>query len=245
MKLPFDGYTRRRLYLVRHGQAGALKSEDGVYGDNISLTPRGIDEARAMRELLMPVEFGAAYSSDVRRARETAAIILEARKIEAVSSPAYTEMRGDIHKVLAADVPETQKLASFAYLVWGARDPSTRFFGGDKFSEYLAAAGRTLHQLVVSSRADRLLIVSHSGFQRAALSWALDAAPIGMASFEQDSCCLNILDIDIDERNSVVRKHVRLANFTPLDVIKQDAILTDGEMLAVRLRARVDSDREH
>ena len=239
MNLPFDGHTRRRLYLVRHGQAGATRPEDGVYGDNIGLTPRGIDEARAMRDLLRPVKFDEAYSSDVRRARETAAIILESRDLDAVASVAYTEMRGDIHAALAADLPDGEKLASFAYLLWTARDPAADFFGGDVFAEYLAATGRSLDRLVRTSSAERILIVSHSGFQRAALSWALDAAPIAMAAFEQDSCCLNILDIDVDAGGSSVRKHVRLANFTPLDAIKQQAFLTDGETLAVRLHAHL------
>jgi broad specificity phosphatase PhoE len=180
MKLPFDSHTRRRLYLVRHGQAAASKAEHGVYGDEIDLTPRGIEEARAMRKLLAEVRFDVAYCSDVRRARSTAAIILENRGLTATSSVAFTELRGDISAALAADIPVSQKLASFAYLMWGARDPESRFCGGDLFTEYLAAVGRTLSDLVRSSPADRILIVSHSGFQRAALSWALDASPIGI-----------------------------------------------------------------
>jgi hypothetical protein len=216
MNLPFDGHTRRRLYLVRHGQAAATRSEDGLYGDDISLTARGIVEARAMRDLLKTVRFDEAYSSDVRRARETAAIILEPHAVTAVSSVAYTEMRGDIQTALSADIPDSEKLASFAYLLWSARDPSADFFGGEVFAGYLAAATRNLDQL--------------------------DAAPIAMAAFEQDSCCLNILDIDVDATGSCVRKHVRLANFTPLDATKQDAFLTDGETLAVRLHAHLKQD---
>jgi len=242
MNLPFDGHTRRRLYLVRHGQAAATRSEDGLYGDDISLTARGIVEARAMRDLLKTVRFDEAYSSDVRRACETAVIILEPHAVTAVSSVAYTEMRGDIQTALSADIPDSEKLASFAYLLWSARDPSADFFGGEVFAGYLAAATRTLDQLVRTTRAERILIVSHSGFQRAALSWALDVAPIAMAAFEQDSCCLNILDIDVDATGSCVRKHVRLANFTPLDATKQDAFLTDGETLAVRLHAHLKQD---
>jgi probable phosphoglycerate mutase len=239
MKLPFDGLTRRRLYLVRHGQAAATRAEEGVYGDGISLTPRGFDEARAMRDLLKDVPFDAAWCSDLRRARETATIILESRRIELRESAAYTEIRGDLDTAMAADQPLHEKLATFAYLLWTARDPDTRFYGGDAVGEFHSAAGRTLTELVRTSPGDRVLVVSHSGFLRAALSWVLDVAPIGMAAFEQDSCCLNILDIDVDESGSVVRKHVRLANYTPLDVSKEGAILTDGEALALRLHDRL------
>jgi probable phosphoglycerate mutase len=161
--------------------------------------------------------------------------------MQATASVEYTEIRGDIHAGLAAtDVPPRRKLATFAYLLWGARSPDASFFGGDVFADYLAAASGALERLVRTSRAERILIVSHSGFQRAALSWALDAPAVGMAAFEQDSCCLNILDIDVDEAGKIVRKHVRLANLTPLDVVKESAFLTDGETLAVRLHALVD-----
>jgi probable phosphoglycerate mutase len=214
MLLPFDGAKRRRLYMVRHGQAAATQAGHGVYGDSISLTARGIEEAQAMREHLRHVKFDAAFVSDIRRSQETAAIILDAHGVTAESSVAFTELRGDVQSALAADSPLQQKLASFAYLMWDANDPATRFLGGD---------------------ADTILIVSHSGFQRAALCWALNAAPVGMAAFEQDSCCLNVLDIDVAAGGRIVRKHVRMSNFTPLDLVKKDNILTDGEHMALRL----------
>jgi broad specificity phosphatase PhoE len=235
MLLPFDGHKRRRIYLVRHGQAAATQKGQSVYADNISLTTRGIEEARAMREHLKAVKFDAAFSSDIRRSQETAAIILEAHGLAAESSVAFTELRGDVQSALAADIPLEQKLASFAYLMWDAHDPALRFLGGDVIGDYLIATGQTLSKVVRETQADTILIVSHSGFQRAALCWALNAAPIGMAAFEQDSCCLNVLDIDVAADGRIVRKHVRLSNFTPLDLVKQEAILTDGEQMAMRL----------
>jgi broad specificity phosphatase PhoE len=235
MLLPFDGHKRRRLYMVRHGQAAATQAGHGVYGDSISLTARGIEEAQAMCEHLRHVKFDAAFVSDIRRSQETAAIILDAHGVTAESSVAFTELRGDVQSALVADSPLEQKLASFAYLMWDAHDPAMRFLGGDVIADYLAATSETLTKVVRESHADTVLIVSHSGFQRAALCWALDAAPVGMAAFEQDSCCLNVLDIDVAADGRIVRKHVRLSNFTPLDLVKNDNILTDGEQMAVRL----------
>ena len=236
MKLPFDGHSRCRLYLVRHGQAAA-RSGGGLYEDDIRLTPRGIEEARAMRDFLAASPIDVAYSSDMQRARETAAIVLSARSLEAAPSPSFTEIRGDLHAALAADIPLMQKLASFAYMMWNARDPKWRFLGGDSPAEYLAAAGQTLTRVVRDHAGRRVLIVSHSGFQRAALCWTLDCPPVGMAAFEQDSCCLNVLDIDVDAAGAIVRKHLRLANFTPWDASKENSLLTDGEQLAERLHS--------
>ena len=86
-----------------------------------------------------------------------------------------------------------------------------------------------------------MLVVSHSGFQRAALCWALESVPLGLARLEQDTCCLNILDIDVRGDGTLARCHVRLANYTPLDPVKLDNRLTDGERMAVRLAERAAS----
>lgn len=235
MQLPFDGHKRRRLYLVRHGEAAATSRQDGLYGDTISLTENGRNQATAMRDHLSSIEFDEAYSSNLNRARETAAIILESRDLDMKPSSRFAEMDGDLASVLGADLPPAEKQALFAYALWKAGEENARFFGGDLFEDYMQSAGRTLASLVKESEASSILVVSHSGFQRAALCWALDAAPLGLAAFEQDSCCLNILDIDVDAHGAIVRKHVRLANFTPLDPVKNDYRLTDGERLAVRL----------
>src|SRR5450755_4364328 len=120
MQLPFDDHQRCRLYFVRHGQAAATESSDGVYGDNISLTTRGLDQARAMRDHLSAVRFDAAFSSDIRRAQETAAIVLEPHGVAARASAAFTELRGDIDAALSVQMPLQEKLASFAYSMWNA-----------------------------------------------------------------------------------------------------------------------------
>jgi len=46
-----------------------------------------------MRDLLKNVSFDAAWCSDLRRARETATIILESRRIELRESAAYSAPR--------------------------------------------------------------------------------------------------------------------------------------------------------
>ena len=234
MRLPFDQHVRRRLYLVRHGESAARQDSDGLYGDQIVLTARGEEEAKAMAETLGQVRFDEVYSSDIYRARQTAEIVVGARNLTIEPSARFTEMRGDIATVLRSDRPALERQISFAYAMWSANEEGSAFFGGDTYAAYLARTAQTLTDFVRESTASNILIVSHSGFQRAALCWVLDALPVGLAKFEQDTCCLNILDIDIDAAGNIVRKHVRLANYTPLDPVKDQSRLTDGERLAHR-----------
>lgn len=234
MLLPFDGHMRRRLYLVRHGESAARQESDGLYGDEIVLTDRGEAEAAAMATALAEVPIGIAYCSTIWRTQQTAGIILAGRGIAAEPSDRFTEMRGDIATVLLSDLPAAERQHIFAYAMWGASDPDAAFFGGDVYRHYVDRVGATLTDLVRSTDASDILIVSHSGFQRAALCWVLDALPAGLPRFEQDTCCLNILDIDVDTAGTIARKHVRLANYTPIDPVKAALRLTDGERLAQR-----------
>jgi len=239
MKLPFDGHFRRRLYLVRHGQAAASQAGHGVYGDAISLTEAGAREAQVMCDALAGVTLDEAWCSDINRAQETARIILAPHRIEATASEQFTEMRGDIAAALSQDLPKEQKLGRFAYSLW-QEESGARFFGGDDLREYMDRVAKTLESLVRETRASNVLIVSHSGFQRAALCWVLDAIPLSLAKLEQDSCCLNILDVDVSEHGDILRKHVRLANYTPTDPVKIANRLTDGERLAMRLLEQLE-----
>lgn len=235
MDLPFDAFRRTRIYLVRHGEASSSAGKGDVYGDSIALTPRGVEEAKAMGAFLANVHFDAAYCSTIDRARETAGFVLHGRDITPIYSDRFKEIQGDFAGLLARELPPQQLKAAFAYNVWEAGQPDARFFTGERFVDFIGKVGETMLELVRPQDAGVKLIVAHSGFLRAALTWALDAGPVAMAAFEQDSCALNILDIDVDAHGAVARKHVRLANFTPMDPQKAGMRLTNGEEMASRL----------
>jgi len=55
-----------------------------------------------------------------------------------------------------------------------------------------------------------------------------------LATFEQDNACLNVIDIDCDAKTGeIVRRYVRVVNFTPYDPAKRDIHLTTLEKSAV------------
>jgi len=239
MELPFDKHLRTRLYLVRHGQASSSAGKGDVYGDAIALTALGTREAQAMGAFLADVPFDIAYCSPIARARETAGHILEGRDIEPIHENRFKEIQGDFAGILGQDLGEEQLQAAFAYNIWEAGAKDARFFDGELFADYIARVAAAMTDLVRPEQAGIKLVVAHSGFLRAALTWALDAGPLAMAAFEQDSCALNILDVDTSPDGRIVRKHVRLANFTPLDPTKANLRLTNGEEMASRLLAHV------
>lgn len=238
MQLPYDGYTRRRIYLVRHGHALGDGENSARYSSDLCLTPRGVREAEAMREFLRAVPFDEAWSSDITRSHETARIILQAHALDLRTSPAYREIAVDLSTaVRGAHGDLNEHLQKFAYELWRADEAGARLFGtGDYFAEYFERVRVAMDELALGATGNTLLLVAHSGFNRAALCWASGAGLAGFGAFEQDPCCLNLLDIDLDPiERRIVRKHVRLANFTPLDPDKRDLLLTDSEVSAQKV----------
>ena len=71
------------LFLIRHGDAIPGPDEiipSGIY-DDLPLSQKGREQARAIAERLKPLHFDAAYSSPLRRCQETAAPLVEQQKL--------------------------------------------------------------------------------------------------------------------------------------------------------------------
>ena len=96
-----------RLILVRHGvtewnQAGRYQGHQDT-----PLSDAGREQARRVAERLGAEEITAAYTSDMRRAQETASIILNDRPLELQTTPALREMAfGAWEGLTARDVAE-------------------------------------------------------------------------------------------------------------------------------------------
>ena len=66
-----------QLYIARHGET-VWNREGRIQGHtDVGLSGRGLEQARLLAERLKPVRFDAAYASDLSRASDTAAAILE------------------------------------------------------------------------------------------------------------------------------------------------------------------------
>ena len=79
------------LYIVRHGVT-SWNQEGRIQGHtDIDLAPEGEAQAQELSKSLQGVSFGAAYASDLSRARRTADIIAAERNLEVVTSPLLRE----------------------------------------------------------------------------------------------------------------------------------------------------------
>jgi len=77
------------------------------------------------------------------------------------------------------------------------------------------------------------LVVAHGGVNRVLLAHALGGELALLSAFEQDPCCLNILDVD-----DAGRCLVRLVNHTPYATVKLGLELTTMERLYMEYKGR-------
>ncbi|MGH8517239.1 MAG: histidine phosphatase family protein [Panacagrimonas sp.] len=239
MQLPYDeGHTRRRIYLVRHGHAMGEGEKSARYTTDVTLTAQGILEAESTREYLREIPFDEAWSSDITRAQETARMILQPHRLELQTSPVYREIAVDLSTAMNGSDDAMVKLRGFAYDLWSAGRTDARIFGvGESYREYCDRAFSAMDALALGATGNIVLLVAHSGFNRAALCWATGSTSLAaFGAFEQDHCGVNIIDVDIDQASrQIVRRHVRLSNYTAWDPDKRTLRLTDTEVMAEKV----------
>ncbi|THD00679.1 hypothetical protein B1810_23640 [Panacagrimonas perspica] len=212
------------------------------YTTDVTLTPHGIAQAEATRDFLRGVPFDEAWSSDITRAQQTAGIILQAHRVELQISPAYREIAVDLSTALKRGDDEKSRLRAFAYDLWSAAEPGARIFGtGDSYREYCDRVFEAMEALVLDATGNTVLLAAHGGFNRAALCWATGSTSLAaFGAFEQDHCGVSIVDADIDlSTRRIVRRHVRLTNFTAWDPDKRNLRSTDVEVMAEKVASLI------
>jgi len=109
-----------KLYMIRHGQSESNGKGLWTGWQDVPLTEKGCEDARAAREVLKDVPFDKVYSSDLQRARQTAELALPGCAYEAL--PVLREIHvGDLQgKPLQILTPQEQAHATAeGYTSWG------------------------------------------------------------------------------------------------------------------------------
>jgi len=230
--VPFDGCVRRRIWLMRHAEA-AYFDDRGQHDPNareVPLTATGRNQAAAMRDLLKNVAFDRAVCSGLPRTLQTASIVLAERQMELEVAPDLCEIEtGD----RSAVSPERLK-DEFAYALFSAGDGGATFHGGERFDSFLARVVPSLERVIVAPAWKEMLLVAHGVTNRVILAWVL-GLPLGaIGRFEQDSCCLNVIDLDTAPDGAIRRRFLRAVNLTASDPAKTNVRRNTVENLALR-----------
>ena len=239
----FKEPDRRRIYLMRHGEAAYIRDDGRVVDDTrvVPLTPFGREQARRQAELLAGVEFDRAVCSGLPRTRETAGIVLDGR-----DGPTL-EIVEPLEEIQGGDERQPEDLEAWIQHIanpWAdAEKPGARFIGGELFSDFSARVIPAFESLVAQQTWRSLLLVLHGGVNRLLLNHVMKLPLGGTLTIEQDTCCINIIDLDMED-GAVVRYLVRAINITGYNLSKAGLHLTDMERAAARLAAEISARPE-
>ncbi|MEM9234434.1 MAG: histidine phosphatase family protein, partial [Pseudomonadota bacterium] len=107
--------------------------------------------------------------------------------------------------------------------------------GGELFTDAYDRIKRGLEVLISQHDWRSALLVAHDGTNRILLGHACGAGLSGIAHFEQDLACVNVLDFDVvlDENDlpKVIRTIIKAVNLTAYDMVKEGLPRTSLEHL--------------
>lgn len=161
------------FYVVRHGETDWNMARRLQGHTDIPLNDHGKAQARRLRAELAHIDFGAAYASDLQRARHTAELVVSTRGLsvtplpelrECCMGPAEGTLVPDFEKQYQAQLHHRMHLTSleerFAYKL----HPQIESYG-----ETLARVEPCLKRLASEHHGQNILVVSHGGVMRVLL----------------------------------------------------------------------------
>jgi len=191
--------TTCRLLLVRHATAEGNGRFQGQR--DVSLTGAGRLELRLLCEKCSQHPVRAVYSSDLRRARQTADAVARNFGLEVNVRPELREMhfgqwQGLSWNQIARRFP---KLAA----LWIERFPRQAIPGAEPLTQFKRRIAAGVREIVAANRGQCALVVTHAGVIRFTLGKVLGLPASHLFRLAQDSCAVNV--IDYLENGAVVR----------------------------------------
>ena len=217
------GAGRRRIYLMRHGHVDYF-APDITDPRVVPLTDEGRRQAETARDALARVRFDIAVYSGLPRTRETAEIILAGND----APPPLTAEEG-LEELKSGWIKASSReelAARLAFSFDGAEEAGASFLpDGETFASAETRIKDAVNGLVFEKEWRTALIVAHEGVNRIVLGWACGGGLRTIAAFEQDLCCVNLIDVDVTpaergEGLQIERMVVKAVNVTPYDFVK-------------------------
>ncbi len=149
----------KRIFFVRHGES-QWNVVNRMQGQNdIPLTEKGIKQANSIANRLVNENIDKIYSSDLKRAYETALIIGNRLNLDVTKMKEFREMNfgvweGKTHDEIMAEYQEQ-------FLYWKKEPENTRIDGAETLQELQERSMAALNEIISSNKEDSILVVSH------------------------------------------------------------------------------------
>jgi len=187
------------LYLVRHGETDLNVAQRCQGSLDVPLNAAGEAQVAALAKQLADVHFDAAYTSPLRRASNSARILLGARvvpltEVHALSELSYGAWQGTSYAEWPAGAAERWK-----------SDPFTMEFPeGETLHAVRARAWPALQQIIKAHPEQTLLVTAHGHLNRVLLMALLDKPELQFWDIAQPNCTAWKLSFDVNNDDITV-----------------------------------------
>ena len=193
-----------RLLVVRHGHVEGMSPERFRGRRDIDLSELGVRQAQATAQGIAarwrPV---AIYSSPLRRCLQTAAAIgaacggLPATALDDLNDLHYGDWEWHTHEEVRARWPEL-------FDCWFAAPQLVRFPHGESLQDLLARMANVLRRVRERHAGETVVVVGHSGCNRALLLQTFDQPLSAFWRLAQDAC--SVSEIELLPRTAIVQR---------------------------------------
>lgn len=161
------------VLLIRHGQTDWNAADRWQGHSDVPLNEVGRRQAQSLARRLSSWPISTVYSSDLKRAAETARILAAALDLEPVYDSAWRERRGGKFEGLTASQIEQQHPQAWARVLRGVIDPP----GGEMNAELHERVTAAFDELLGRHKDETIAVVSHGGALRKLIGYVLDLPP--------------------------------------------------------------------
>ncbi len=181
-----------RLLLVRHGET-ELQSSQRYWGKtDVDLGPIGLHQAEQLRDRLAMEKIDAIYTSELKRAAETAAVIAGRHNLKVVPCPELREV--DFGRLEGLEFNEIQQQFPEIEKMWVTRDPALVYPEGESLAGFEERVAGFISRLQNHRQDETVLVVAHAGVVRTLICQLLTLGMQNRWSLRIDLGSLSIVE---------------------------------------------------
>ena len=191
-----------KIILIRHGEEEKKKSNDAEYQTNDSvLTPKGIKQVKKLAQRLRSEKIEEIYSSDIKRALQTAKIISKEIGVDIKIDKRIRERNVGEFEKLGDNWRKAFNELKEKELANGIPLKDIKPPGGENLYGFRERIKSFMKEL--SNKKGDILVSAHGGVNMAIINFAQDWNTLEFKPIKQDPACINILSFDDNKWNVI------------------------------------------
>jgi len=186
-----------RLYLVRHGETEWNRNFRTQGSTDTHLTAKGMWQAEKVAERLEKEKVSALYSSDLKRAYNTAMAIGDRLGMEVKTSQDFREM--NLGSWEGKTIEDIKREFKEVYSTWRSKPHETVIPGGEHLLDVQERALKGVSGIIKKHPGEKIVLVSHGITIKALVFGLLDIDLIYFRKIRMDNGGVSIIDFREEE----------------------------------------------